>query len=100
MATKPEVKVKKKVMEILKEHDVYAFYPVASGYGSAGVPDIVACCNGQFIGIECKAGSNKPNTLQTITLNKIRENKGVALVVNESNLDELSSVLFAIKALS
>ena len=54
----PEAKVKKKVVAILNDHGAYYFYPVTGGYGRSGVPDIVACHGGRFIGIECKANGN------------------------------------------
>ena len=56
--------VKQQVVKMLKDRGAYYFYPVASGYMSSGVPDIVACYKGAFIGIECKAGDNKPSLLQ------------------------------------
>ena len=56
----PEKKVKNAVVKRLKEMTgVYYFYPVTSGYGRSGVPDIVGCYKGKFFGIECKAGKNK-----------------------------------------
>ena len=54
MAT-PESKVKKRVVDMLKSYGMYFFYPVTGGYGKSGVPDIVACWQGRFIGIEGKA---------------------------------------------
>ena len=53
MAT-PEKKVKQKVCAKLKQLGAYYFYASTGGYGSSGVPDIVACYRGKFIGIECK----------------------------------------------
>lgn len=89
----PEAKAKKKVVEILKSHGAYYFYPVTGGYGASGVPDIVVCFKGKFIGIECKAGKNKPTALQEKNLNAIRSTGGFAFVVNEDNLDVLTRVL-------
>lgn len=89
----PEAKVKKKVVEVLKSHGAYYFYPVTGGYGASGVPDIVVCFKGKFIGIECKAGKNKPTALQEKNLNAIRSTGGFAFVVNEDNLDSLARVL-------
>ena len=51
--TTPEKKVKKKVVALLLKYSSYYFYPVTAGYGASGVPDIVACVQGKFIGIEC-----------------------------------------------
>ena len=88
MAT-PESKVKQKVMKYLKEMDTYHFYPVTGGYGKSGVPDIVGCYQGMFFGLECKAGKNKPTPLQEKNLKDIRDAGGVALVINEENVDDV-----------
>ena len=77
----PEKKVKNAVVKRLKEMTgVYYFYPVTSGYGRSGVPDIVGCYKGKFFGIECKAGKNKPTALQHKELDAIRNSGGIALV--------------------
>lgn len=93
MADTPERLVKKKVTALLKRYGVYYFYPVTGGYGMSGVPDIVACYNGCFIGIECKAGKNKPTELQQQNLERIKDNGGYALVINEDNIYELEKIL-------
>jgi Holliday junction resolvase len=64
MAITPEKKVKNKVVALLKERGAYYFFPATYGMGRSGVPDIVACYRGRFIGIECKAGKNTPTELQ------------------------------------
>ena len=86
MAATPESKVKKQVVEVLKEVGAYYFYPVTGGYGRSGVPDVVACLRGRFIGIECKAGKGKTTALQDKNLHDIEDAGGVAWVVNEVNL--------------
>jgi len=93
MADTPEAKVKKKVISILKELRAYYFYPVTGGYGSSGVPDIVGCHNGRFFGIECKAGANKPTALQQKNLDAIKAMGGVALLINETNIDNVRYAL-------
>jgi hypothetical protein len=92
MAT-PEAKVKAKAVAQLKALGAYYFYPVTGGYGSSGVPDIVGCYNGVFFGIECKAGKNKPTALQQKNLDRIAENGGIALVINEANINEVTTCL-------
>ena len=97
MADTPEVKVKKKVVAILKEHRAYYFYPVTGGFGGSGVPDIVGCYNGNFFGIECKAGKNKPTALQQKNLAAIAAVGGVALVVNEDNIEDVGNLMRSIQ---
>ena len=78
----PESKVKKEVTNYLKELGAYYFFPVTSGFGRSGVPDIVACLDGKFVGIECKAGDNQPTALQVKNLKAIRSAGGLSFCVN------------------
>ena len=89
----PEGAVKKKVTALLKSLGAYYFYPVTGGYGRSGVPDIVCCLAGNFIGIECKAGDNKATALQHKNLEEIQAAGGYAFIVNEDNIDSLERVL-------
>ena len=95
MAATPESRVKKQCVLLLNAHGVYYFFPVASGYGRVGIPDIIACCDGHFLGIECKAGKNKPTALQEAEMLKIRNAGGTTLVINEDNINELQGWLDA-----
>lgn len=88
MAT-PEKKVKQKVCAKLKELGAYYFYASTGGYGASGVPDIVACYKGKFIGIECKANGNKATALQQKHLREISMQQGISLIIDETNVDML-----------
>jgi hypothetical protein len=89
----PESKVKKKVVDLLKQYEIYYFFPATHGYGRSGIPDIVCCIRGYFLAIECKAGTNKPTALQQREIKLIRANKGIAFVVNEDNIEELHTTI-------
>lgn len=89
----PESAVKKQVVSFLKEFDAYFFYPVTGGYGRSGVPDIVCCWRGRFIGIECKANGNKPTQLQLKNLHDIYKQGGIAVIVDESGIGMLYTLL-------
>ena len=93
MAATPESKVKAKVIKQLQAIGAYYFSPVTGGYGRSGVPDIVACINGRFIGIECKAGKGVTTALQEKNLEAIRQSGGKALVINEDTVDSLTALL-------
>ena len=86
MAATKEALVKKKVVEILKEAGAWYCFPVASGYGRSGIPDILACKYGEFIAIECKSGNNTPTALQKRELNLIENAGGTVWVVSEAEL--------------
>jgi hypothetical protein len=94
MAT-PESLVKKKIHALLKKHKAYAVNYIGGISANNGTPDILACLNGRFIGIEAKAGKNKPTDLQTLNLKRIDEAGGLALVINEENLNQLEFILEA-----
>ena len=93
MVSTPEKKVKDKVVAQLKRLGAYYFYPVTGGFGRSGVPDIVGCHRGRFFGIECKAGKNKPTKLQELNLKQIKDAGGIALVINEENLSDVTHIL-------
>jgi hypothetical protein len=67
--------------------------PIGTGYGNSGVPDFLICHKGRFIAVEAKAGSNKPTALQELHLARIRAAGGIALVINETNMDLLQKEL-------
>ena len=92
----PEARVKTKVKKILDEMGAYYFMPATGGFGRSGVPDIVGCIDGKFFDIECKAGSNKPTALQEKELRRITEAGGVALLINERNIDTLRTALMTV----
>jgi hypothetical protein len=71
------------LVHIISHHDC--------GFGRSGVPDIIACYKGKFIGIECKAGNNEPTLLQKHNMKQIKRNQGLAIVVNEGNIEALLS---------
>ena len=66
-------------------------------YGTAGIPDIIACINGHFCGFEVKTDIRKPTKLQEATIRKILAAGGTAVVVR--SVDEVKAVVNGINAL-
>ena len=97
MARGPEFYVKARVVNVLKMHNVYYFFPATYGMGRSGVPDIICCVDGNFLAIECKAGKGKTTPLQDVELENIRRAGGTALVVNEFNVGAVSEFIRLIK---
>ncbi len=81
MAKTPEQKVKDRAVATLKDLGCYYFFAYTGGYGTSGVPDIVLCYRGVFVGLECKAGAKRPTPLQVAQLRAIRAAGGLAYVV-------------------
>jgi Holliday junction resolvase len=94
VAQTPENKVKNHVKRILSKYPcTYSFMPATHGYGASGVPDIVACINGKFIAVECKANGGKPTALQKRNLHQIVAAGGHAFVVDEESTGVLAMML-------
>lgn len=93
MASTPEALVKKRIRKILETSGAYFAMPIGTGYGNSGVPDFLVCHEGSFIAIEAKAGKGKTTALQESHLSKIRDAGGTALVINETNINELEELI-------
>jgi Holliday junction resolvase len=60
-------------------------------YGTAGIPDIVACIGGRFMAFEVKTEKGKLTKLQEETIKKILAAGGMAFVVR--TVDEVQAIL-------
>jgi Holliday junction resolvase len=89
----PEGKVKRKAIAELQKLGMYVFFPATGGFGRSGIPDIVCCYKGKFIGIECKAHGNKPTALQQSNLEEIVNNGGIAIVIDETSVFNLKQII-------
>lgn len=75
----PEGHEKAAIDKYLDSIDCWHFRPFMSGYGKAGVPDIVACINGRFVSIEVKREGKEPTKLQDTRMDEIRKAGGYAV---------------------
>lgn len=60
-------------------------------YGTAGLPDIICCYRGRFVGLEVKTPSGKLTKLQETTLRRIQAAKGQAFKV--TSVEEVKEIL-------
>lgn len=60
-------------------------------YGTAGIPDIIACIDGRFFAFEVKTPVGKTTVLQAATIRKILACGGTAAVVR--SVDEVRAVI-------
>lgn len=58
-----------------------------------GIPDILVCCKGFFIGVEVKAKTGKPKMLQLYNLKKIDESGGYALLLYPDMWDDFKKFI-------
>lgn len=69
----------------------FAFKEHGGMYGTAGLPDIICCYRGRFLGLEVKTPSGKLSKLQEITIAKIKAAKGEAFKV--TSVEEVRKIL-------
>ena len=61
--------------------ECFAWKEHGGQYGTAGIPDIIVCYKGRFVGLEAKVGKNQPTKLQAASIEQIRKAGGTAAVV-------------------
>jgi hypothetical protein len=66
----------------------------ASERSLAGIPDLILCLNGMFVGLELKRDEkSKASRLQSHTLELINKSGGIGLVVHPGNFAKVLNVL-------
>ena len=75
--------------------DIGAWYVkfFANAYTKRGVPDILACYDGLFFGIEVKAPTGTPSLLQLDALRKIRDAGGYGILLYPEDFDEFKKFI-------
>ena len=80
MAT--EKNFENKVKKFLKERGAWFLkYWGGAAYTKAGIPDLLVCVNGYFLGVELKAPKGKASELQLHTLKEIDNAGGFAILL-------------------
>ena len=87
-----EADIVKAIMKYLKTvPQCFAWKEHGGMYGTASIPDIIACIDGRFFAFEVKTEIGKPTKLQEATIRKIRSAGGTAVVVH--SVEEVKAVL-------
>lgn len=86
-----------KVKEFLKSQNCWVLKTWSNGVQRSGVPDLLVCCNGYFLGVELKAEKGKPSDLQLWNIQKIREAGGIAFVLYPSGFERFKDIIKQLK---
>ena len=70
-----------KVKLYLKEKGAYFIKTHGDRFSKIGVPDLIVCYKGLFIGIELKASNGKPSELQLYNLREIEKSGGISYLL-------------------
>lgn len=94
MSVGAEKNFENRVKAFLKEEGAwYIKYWAGSRFTKSGVPDILACVNGYFVGIEVKAQTGTPSELQLNTIDEIRKSGGFAVVLYPSGFADFKKFI-------
>lgn len=81
MSQGPEKRIENQIKRYLDKIGAWHMKTHGTMFSKAGTPDIIACVNGRFIGIEVKRpDGGKVSELQKFHINAISEAGGVAFV--------------------
>ena len=95
MEKEKESEIVKAIMRYLKTvPECFCWKDHGGMYGTAGIPDIIACIGGRFFAFEVKTLTGKPTKLQEATIRKILASGGTALVVR--SVDEVRSAICSV----
>lgn len=81
------------VKAYLKENGCWVLKTWSNGIQRKGVPDLLVCCNGYFLGIELKAANGHPSDLQIWNVDQIRKAGGIAIVLYPDKFDMLKDLI-------
>lgn len=86
-----------KIKKYLTDNGAYFVKFFANRMTKTGVPDILACVGGYFVGIEVKAQTGKPSPLQIHNVEEIKKAGGFAFIVYPSGWGQLKTFLDDLK---
>lgn len=80
-----------KVIQYLKKKNIYYIKIISATRN--GVPDIIICKNGKFIGLEIKTDTGIVAPLQKYNQELIKKSGGTSYIVRPSNWDYIKKIL-------
>lgn len=77
-----EKNLENRIKKFLKNEECWCLkYWAGGGFTKSGIPDLLICCNGHFIGAEIKASNGTPSALQIKELTRIQRAGGIGVLV-------------------
>ena len=89
----PEKAFENKVKGFLKQSGCWFVKTWSNGIQRSGIPDLLVCCNGRFVGVELKAPNGKPSELQMWNLLKIDDAGGFGWLLYPAKFEEFKQFI-------
>lgn len=81
--------------KFLKEQDCWFIKYWGGGeFTKSGVPDLLICCNGYFLGVELKGPKGKPSELQLWNIKQIQKAGGIAMVLYPDDFEKFKALIY------
>ena len=81
----------------LKERGCWALKTWSNGVQRQGIPDLLVCCNGFFVGVELKAEKGRPSDLQVWNIEEIRKAGGIAIVLYPDQFERFKDMILELE---
>ena len=88
----------KRVEKFLKQEQVWYLKVWGNGIQRSGIPDLLICCNGRFIGCELKRENGKATELQMYELKQIQRSGGHAMILKPSGFNGFVQLIRQLKS--
>lgn len=82
-----------KIIKKLNKKGAYVINVWGNGFMRSGIPDLIVCYKGNFIGVELKTDIGRPSSLQIAHINLINKSGGRALILRPNNEQDLWDLL-------
>ena len=94
-----EKNLENRIKTFLKKEECWCLkYWAGGGFTKSGIPDLLICCNGYFIGAELKASNGTPSELQIRELIRIQNASGIGVLVYPADEVTFRRLIKALKA--
>lgn len=91
-----EKRFEMQIREFLKEHGCWVVKYFGNSFSQNGVPDLLCCVNGRFVAIEVKADNGKPTKLQEVTVRKIKDAGGIAMILYPEQFESFKGLILSL----
>lgn len=79
--SQPEARLQRRIQSALRARGAFVFKVHGSTHMMSGLPDLIVCWRGQFIGMEVKMPGNGPSEVQKLRAREIRAADGFCFLV-------------------
>ena len=92
-----EKEFENKVKAFLKDRGCWVLKTWSNGVQRQGIPDLLVCCNGFFVGVELKAEKGRPSDLQLWNVEEIRKAGGIAIVLYPHQFERFMDMILELE---